>query len=148
MDYTKYIFLIEMAATLYMCGLIWFVQIVHYPLLAAVGKDGFTEYERKHCIYTSFAVIPVMLTELFCAAIWFVIPSWLLPWQYCTGFFLLLIIWGSTFFLQVPQHNKLSQGYNEEAQQELVKTNWWRTAAWSARGILFLYIFWELLGKH
>jgi hypothetical protein len=29
------------ASTLFMTGLSWFVQVVHYPLFAAVGPDAF-----------------------------------------------------------------------------------------------------------
>ena len=32
--------LLHAAATLFMTGLIWFVQVVHYPLFARVGEDG------------------------------------------------------------------------------------------------------------
>ena len=30
--------LLHAGATFFMCGLIWFVQIVHYPLFAQVGS--------------------------------------------------------------------------------------------------------------
>ena len=36
----KLILLSNVAATLYMVGLIWCIQIVHYPLFAQVGKEG------------------------------------------------------------------------------------------------------------
>ena len=39
---------VHLAATAAMCGLIWFVQVVHYPLFAGVGDDGFTAYEQRH----------------------------------------------------------------------------------------------------
>ena len=35
----KVIFLAHIAATLFMCGAIWFVQIVHYPLFEQVGTS-------------------------------------------------------------------------------------------------------------
>ncbi len=33
----------HLVATAAMVGLIWFVQVVHYPLFAAVGSGGFAE---------------------------------------------------------------------------------------------------------
>ena len=33
--------IIHAAATWFMVGLIWFVQIVHYPMFANVGRDSF-----------------------------------------------------------------------------------------------------------
>ena len=38
----------QAAATLFMTGVIWIVQSVHYPLFALVGRDGFSEYAREH----------------------------------------------------------------------------------------------------
>ena len=36
------------AATWFMAGLGWIVQVVHYPLFEAVGSEGFAEYHRRH----------------------------------------------------------------------------------------------------
>lgn len=47
-----------------MTGSIWFVQIVHYPLMDAVGPENYNEYHRRHQNRTSYVVGPVMLFEL------------------------------------------------------------------------------------
>ena len=52
-------------ATFYMVGLIWFVQRVHYPLLAGVGPQQFPGYERAHVDRTFSVVGPPMLLEAF-----------------------------------------------------------------------------------
>lgn len=57
------ILLAQLAATLFMVGLIWFVQAVHYPLLARVGRDCLTEYEAAHVRLTTRIVGPPMLIE-------------------------------------------------------------------------------------
>src|SRR5918998_3799546 len=36
----KYVLLVHLAATLVMVGVIWFVQIVHYPPFSRVGSGG------------------------------------------------------------------------------------------------------------
>ena len=46
--FTNTLLLIHVAATLAMSGVIWFIQIVHYPLLTLVGAAGFTTYEAAH----------------------------------------------------------------------------------------------------
>ena len=38
------ILLANAAATLFMTGVGWFVQVVHYPLLGCVGADEFRAY--------------------------------------------------------------------------------------------------------
>ncbi len=56
------LFLAQYAAALFMTGLIWFVQIVHYPLFARVlrntAPDAFRAYEASHANRTSFVVFP------------------------------------------------------------------------------------------
>ena len=56
------------AATLFLVGLIWFVQIVHYPLMARVPVSEFAAYEHEHQNPTTFAVAPTMLIEVLTAA--------------------------------------------------------------------------------
>ena len=49
----RLVFLSQIASTLYMTGLIWFVQVVHYPLLGAVGGSEFSAYEQRHMSLTT-----------------------------------------------------------------------------------------------
>ena len=52
------------AATLFMAGLIWFVQVVHYPLFRRLGTTEAAAYAREHARRTGWVVGPVMLAEL------------------------------------------------------------------------------------
>jgi hypothetical protein len=130
-----------------MVGVIWFVQIVHYPLFARVGKDEFPRYEREHCRVTSYVVIPFMLIELATAVglLWQRPPA-VGPGGVWLGLGLLAAIWIVTFTVQVPQHNALINSYDGLVQQRLVWGNWLRTVAWSGRGILVLWMVWRVLG--
>jgi hypothetical protein len=58
---------------------------------------------------------------------------------------LLAVIWISTAFVQVPCHEQLSQGFDKAVHQRLVWTNWLRTAAWSLRALLVLWMAWATL---
>lgn len=133
--------LIHAAATLYMTGLIWFVQVVHYPLMARVGAEGFPDYEKHHQRLTTWAVGPPMLVELACA-LWLVIasPPGVGPWLAYAGLGLVAAIWLSTAFLQVPRHRELESGFNEAAHRRLVQSNWLRTGAWSLRSVIALWM--------
>ena len=133
--------LVQLAATLYMIGLIWFVQIVHYPLFGQVGKANFSAYEIAHANLTTFVVAPPMLLEAVTACLWlFYRPPGIRFAEALIGVCLLAVIWCSTWFLQVPQHNVLAAGFDASAQQFLVTSNWLRTIAWSARGGLLLWL--------
>jgi uncharacterized membrane protein YfcA len=131
------IFLVHCLATWYMVGLIWFVQIVHYPLFAQVPPSAYPHYERQHTRRTAWVVIPPMLLEIL-SGIWllFYPPEPIVPSALGWSFGLLLLVWLSTALLQVPQHESLSRQYSAFAQQVLVRTNWIRTVAWSLRGVI------------
>jgi hypothetical protein len=58
----------HLMSTLIMVGLIWFVQVVHYPLMADVGPREFRRYAPLHQSRTTFVVAGPMLTEAGTAA--------------------------------------------------------------------------------
>lgn len=130
---------LHLAATLYMVGLIWFVQRVHYPLFAAVGRDAFSGYERTHVARTGPVVGPAMIAEALLALALLATPD--VPRAATlAGMTLLAVIWGSTAILQVPSHGILSGGFDQRAHARLVASNWIRTAAWTLRGGLAIWI--------
>ncbi len=124
-----------------MVGLIWFVQVVHYPLFSRVGEADFHQYEMDHQRLTSIVVVPLMLAELVSAVmlIWFR-PEGVSAYSVWLGLALLATIWLATFVVQVPQHAALAQSYDPDTQKRLVSGNWFRTVAWSARGLLVLWM--------
>jgi hypothetical protein len=137
----RIVFLLHLAATLIMVGVIWIVQIVHYPLFSAVGADGFAIYQAEHGRRITVIVGPLMLFELATAALFVVArPPSINPSLAWIGLALVIAIWLSTVLLQVPQHSVLGGGFDAAAHRALVLTNWIRTAAWTARGVLVLYL--------
>jgi hypothetical protein len=130
---------VHLAGTAGMMGLIWFVQLVHYPLFDAVGSDQFVAYESAHQRRTSWVVGPLMGVEgvsaLAIAAalrdeVGFVLTL--------IGLGLLAVIHASTVMLQVPAHRRLSERYDAEVVHRLVRTNWVRTIGWSLRVVIAL----------
>jgi uncharacterized membrane protein len=142
------IFLVHFAATLFMVGVIWFVQVVHYPLFEQVNADNFAEYEDRHRRLTIMVVMPPMLVEAATAGllVW-LRPEGVSSFQVWLGLGLVLLIWLSTAFLQIPQHGILSRGFDPGAYRSLVKSNWLRTLAWSGRGVLVLWMMAGVAGK-
>ena len=117
---------IHLASTLVMVGLILFVQIVHYPLMARVGADGFEAYEAGHTFRTGLLVVPLMITELGSAI-------WIAAMPAAAEGRLLAVIWTSTALLQAPAHRRLSAGFDATVHRKLVRTNWIRTVSWMGR---------------
>lgn len=133
----RLVLLANVASTFFMIGLIWFVQVVHYPLFERVGREGFGSYEIHHSQLTSLVVIPPMLIELATTGVLLLLrPARARGWELVVGALLLAVVWASTFLLQVPRHGRLALGFDEAAHRALVATNWIRTIAWSLRGLL------------
>jgi hypothetical protein len=130
----------------FMTGLIWFVQVVHYPQFKFVGSDAFGVYHAGHTRLTTWVVGPPMLIEMasavglavFGGSVISPIISWI-------GLILLGIVWLSTASLQVPWHDVLSKGWNDRAVRLLCGTNWIRTIGWSVRAVLMTYAIWRFL---
>jgi len=122
------------AVTWYLCGLVWVVQVVHYPMFANVDAARFAEFERDHCARIGrIVMVPMLLEVAFATWIAAVAPASARPWPY-VGLALLAVVWGSTFFVQVPCHDRLARGFDAATVRRLVTTNWLRTIAWTLRG--------------
>lgn len=133
--------LAHLFATLTMFGVIWTVQLVHYPLFAGVGVDGFPAYEAAHKARITWIVLPAMLLELSTAiALVWRRPDVLPGWAVWLGLGLVGVVWVSTAFVQVPLHTTLSAAFDGEVHERLVRSNWIRTAAWSLRAGLVLWM--------
>ncbi len=130
---------IHAGATCAMAGIVWFVQVVHYPLFAAIPSGAFAHYESLHTKLTTRVVAPTMLVELAAAVTLVATPVGnAFPLASWGGLSLLAVIWLSTFALQVPRHRELGAGFDPHSHQRLVESNWIRTFAWSARAAIAL----------
>ncbi len=121
--------------TWFLVGLIWTVQVVHYPLFALVGREDYSAYQRSHMNRITWIVGPAMIAELGLAA-WLVLASIEPRWMALSGLSLVVLIWASTAIAQGPMHAKLVNGFDPRLHGALVGSNWVRTLAWTARGIL------------
>ncbi len=129
---------INFACSLYMTGLIWFVQIVHYPLFERIGRENFTLYAERHQKLTTRVVAPAMLIELVASiALVLTAPPSSASWAASS---MTLLVWASTMGIQVPLHAQLASGFNSATWKTLVASNWIRTIAWTLRSILLLWM--------
>lgn len=132
--------LIQVATTWAMTGIIWFVQLVQYPSFARVPDASFPEFHAHHSSSISIIVAPLMIAEAISSAAFLWAPLRVqTPAQIWLGIGLVAFIWASTFLLQVPAHSRLGSGFDEGTWQMLVRSNWLRTIAWSARAVLVTY---------
>ena len=143
---TKILVLICLGSTLFMTGLIWFVQVVHYPLFDRVDQGDFLRYHADHSRLTTFVVFLPMVFELLSSLVLLArrpvgIPTSLL-WL---GAAAAVGSWLSTAFLQVPLHGRLGSGFDPIVHSRLVLTNWMRCVTWTGHSIVCLLIVWKML---
>lgn len=147
--------LLNLVATWLLVGLIWVIQVVQYPLFARVGSDAWVDYHRNYTRLITYVVAPAMFVELATAAS---LPlaaarglspdrpgaaaEAMLLW---VGLVLAALVWASTFAIQVPQHARLSEGFDRRLIGALAAGNWIRTALWSARGLITAVLAYRLL---
>jgi hypothetical protein len=115
-------------------GLIWVVQILVYPQFRRVAPAEFKDFHFAHCFRIGLIIAPLLFIEIASAA-WllyegrqaqpFIISTCLIP-----------VIWLCTAVFQAPIHLRLMRGFDETLIHRLILTNWIRTLAWTARGIL------------
>lgn len=134
------VFLIATASCFFMTGVIWIVQLVHYPYFHYSDNQSFADAQKFHTTKISYVVLPAMIIELLASLyLLYQVPDIISPSTSFILFALLTLIWISTFFLQVPLHNSLAKEKNSPIIRRLVQTNWIRTLAWSLRSLIFLY---------
>lgn len=128
--------LLHGAAAWALTGLIWTIQLVHYPMFSEVAPERFRAFEEAHQWRVTLIVAPLMLGEAGTAALllWLGFAD---PW-FLVSLPPLALIWVSTALIQVPLHNRLALGFDAAAHQKLVRGNWIRTVSWTARGLLLL----------
>lgn len=134
MDFQNAVQVAHLVGTLGMFGVILVVQIVHYPLMARVGREGAGDYARAHTDRMGWVVGPLMLPEMG-AALWLALlpPSPELRSAAWAGLALLGMIWAVTALASVPCHARLVRGWDADAHRRLVRSNWLRTIGWAAR---------------
>lgn len=133
--------LLQAATTLPLTGLIWTIQLLHYPLMDGVGGEAFARYHARHTRRMTWLVALLMPAELL-ASVWivFALPARITPALAWTGLVLVLLVWAATAALSIPAHARLAQGFDARAHRRLVQTNWIRTVAWSLRAVIALWM--------
>ena len=127
--------LANVASTLFMVGLTWFVQVVHYPLFPLVPEDGFPEYHQQHSNRTTYVVLPPMLIEIVTSFALLTDPPGNAQALVITGAGLAAATWLLTALAAAPAHGRIGrQGLDSQLHGRLLRISWARTLVWTAHG--------------
>lgn len=139
--------LVSAASATFMAGVIWVIQLVHYPLFALADPLRFPEFHASHSARITLIVGPAMLTEIASSGMFvFAARDSLERRVAVAGFALVLVAWATTALCSIPAHGRLSSGFEAEAHARLVATNVFRTVAWTLHAALKLALVGRRLG--
>ena len=122
-------------------GIILMTQFVNYPLFNSIHSD-FIKYHKSYTNRMGYVVAPLMLFELI-----LVIYIILNHYESLLAIFIVsftIIIWPSTFLIQVPIHNILSDKKEKNKVRFLIKSNYIRTVCWILK-LFFSVLFFEII---
>ncbi len=135
----------NLAATFFLTGLAWFLQVVHLPLMLDARGADFTIYAKKQRIRNTSLMAAPMLVELI-TAVWLAIdpPPRLARANLVVAALLVAQVWISTCAI-VPLHSRLIESYDEGTIRAVIRRNWVRTIAWTSRAVLMTWLAGVLL---
>ena len=134
----NFVLLGHLIFTSIMTGVIWIIQIVHYPSFHFIEKELYTAFQKFHMNKISIIVIPIMLAELITGMMLFLDKSSKSPFL-IISIIILVLIWLITGVFFTKAHNELIAGYQELVVNQLVAMNWIRTLLWTLRLLLLTY---------
>jgi len=127
--------LLHFMASSIMVGVIWVIQLVHYPSFHFVDKLRYPNFQSFHMTRISYVVIPVMLTELITLILLFYTMDDMNILLVLSAI-MLFSVWVITAVFFSGAHQKLTLGYDKSVVDGLIKMNWLRTLLWTFRLIL------------
>jgi len=124
-----------LVASVYMTGVVWFAQLVHYPLLDR--RSDFTDFASDYQRRTLWVVAPGLVLEIVSAVGLIVFYPCAMTW---IGLVVLGGVWALTLRYQIPQHLHLKKhGYNEQIHRDLVRFNLPRAILWTVRSAIMVW---------
>lgn len=137
------IFISNLLITSSLLVLIWIIQILHYQSFHFIGDEFFSETMKFHQRRITYIVLPLMIAEAIV-----VILDLFLSFNFwtITSALMVLLVWMSTFFIQVPIHQKLLSQKDTKLINQLINTNWIRTVLWTLKFFLLIFKAFSLNG--
>lgn len=126
--------LVNLKASSALAAVLWVVQLVVYPAFAAIDPHLFCAWHRRYTRTIGCVVVPLILIQAAAVAhAWggaSPAPGLLIVQSLAMG-----VAWGVTAAVSVPLHHRLGKARDPVAMRQLVRTNWWRTLAWSLAAV-------------
>jgi hypothetical protein len=128
---------VHLAVVWFCVGLVWVVQVLVYPGFRDASHTRWRELHDRHTRLMAWTVSgPWAVQGVTCAVLLVSrpdgVPFWLAALAGVCGATTVAVTVG----LSVPCHRRLAVAYDDAVLDRLVRTNWYRTAAWTAGGLV------------
>ncbi len=143
-----WLFLLTFALTFYGLGAASVESFVNYPTWPLIGANEFRAYHRAlGPLIIGYMVIPMLLTTLLSIALLWFRPVAVPRWMVWLAVGLQLMVWISTFAIQLPIQGQLSaDGLSLPLIERLRVTSFWfRRVPHTLNAFLFLGMMFALL---
>lgn len=134
---------LQILSCFYMAGIIALIQGVHYPSFLSVETRSFVAFHHRHSSRMLILVGPMMVVELLSTLLIFILQGGMVNLLSLVS---VLILWGATFFVSVPLHDKLAKGADPVLIAKLIRTNWVRFFLWFARAVFLFVVLLRFMG--
>jgi hypothetical protein len=142
----SFVLLGNLCASVFMTGIVSFIQFVQYPLLFHVSSFDFRCYFKKYISRITWFIYPVLLIEIGFAFWLSFLPNQsklLLP--ILISYILLALTTMNTFLIQAPMIQKLQLSFDKALLSKVMFYNWIRLFSSGLRTILLCWIILFLL---
>lgn len=143
-----WLFLITFALVFYGMGAASVESFVNYPTWPLIGANEFRAYHRAlGPLIIGYMVVPMLVATLFTILLLWFGPGSIPRWMIWLAIGLQLVVWASTFTIQLPIQGQLSaDGLSLPLIDRLRVTSFWfRRVPHTASAFLFLWMMWVLL---
>ncbi len=141
------IFIIHALVSIIITAIMWYIQVVHYPMLRFVEADHFEHYNRELKMKNTLLFFPLFSLEIFTSVA--LLLSFTMVSDFTTsvqnqfflvGFSLILlfVLHLINFQLIRPLLSSLQTDTNGKKHQQLLRMQWIRTLGWTIRMIILL----------
>ena len=142
----SFLLFLHIVSTSIMIGVIWVIQLVHYPSFYYIDRSRYELFQDFHMRNISWIVFPIMSVELITGILLIQPPIFGHSNKlFFISMILLALIWLLTATLFISIHKNLSKGFNKDIINKLVNLNWLRTILWTLRIVFIFAIIFDSL---
>lgn len=121
---------LQLVVTGYLVGLIWLIQLIHYPAFRHIESTSWGHFHQAHSAMLGLLAGGPMIVSLL-VGLWLSYTMGTARQHVALG--CEVVAWIVTFGLSVPEHARLAKGKDAMAISRLIRWNWLRTMAWTSK---------------